>query len=117
MERRIGERVPVHGAVLEWYPPGSKVRRRGRHANATSDAAIADVSVTGARVVAQTNDKVRVGTVLAMVVNGVAVKAVVRYMSPTAHKRYTQYGVEFLQPTPQFQAMVALYVAGRPWGR
>lgn len=113
-ERRIGARQKVHGKVrwrtlrgASWF---ARVRRRDWRT-----VIVDDLSLTGARVIAEVEPAVRVGTAVELEADGHVGTARIRWIEPQPDGHTAHVGVEFLELSPGLQERVEALVAdGRP---
>lgn len=104
MERRIARRY-VTDTVIEIWIPRKGVLGRAR----TAEVPVADMSMFGASVYANKSDKIARGQVVEVAIGRYKTTAIVRSEKPSGDaKTLLRYGLEFIQPTPEFLAEVRL---------
>jgi hypothetical protein len=117
-ERRIGNRKPVDRLPIDWQVgerPAGFGRRRKK--DATVDAQVHEVSITGAAITAPHSAELIRGRRVRIGVGGLHGLVVIKRSVPTAEVGITRYGVEFVEMDPgltdQLRELVA---ADRPEG-
>src|SRR5688572_9109786 len=90
-DRRAGPRVPVDRAVIRWSPivPKTHFQRAAQ----TSEAAITEVSVSGAAIRARADRRVQVGTEVAIEVGDARGVVRVRRIEPMVPPSIAHYEV------------------------
>lgn len=102
--RRVGERHPVEHPVLWQVVPD---RRRGRRRNRPRSAVLADLSVSGARLVVPAGKPPPVGSMVVLDLEGVSANARVVRAEASGDGGPAGCGVTFVAPPPPFMAVVA----------
>jgi hypothetical protein len=103
-DRRIGRRVRVDPASLEWVP--LLPRKYFRRARRSERGEVVELSITGARVRAPAHDGVVVGTRVRIAVGGHDGLVAVRRIYLSNDSTCVTYGVEFLRLDPGLRELV-----------
>jgi hypothetical protein len=96
--RRIGQRLPSPGLTVTWRVP-RRTRWRTRVVEEVVD--VANVSATGAAIVAPTAADLRRDQVLELDCEGLAASARIRRIVPGSRPGVSYYGVQFVDPSPE----------------
>ena len=96
--RRIGRRLPSPGLTVTWRVP-RRSRWRTRVVEEIVD--IANVSASGAAIVAPTAADLRCDQVLELDCDGLAASARIRRIVPGSDPGLSYYGVQFVDPSPE----------------
>lgn len=102
--RRVGERHPVEHPVLWRVVPD---RRRGRRRNRFEPATLADLSVSGARLVVPAGKAPPRGVMVVLDLEGETANARVVRAEPAGQDGPAGCGLTFVTPPPSFMAVVA----------
>lgn len=102
--RRLGERHPVEHPVRWRVVP---VRRRGRQRNKLEAATVADLSVSGARLIIPARSAPPAGAMVALELEGETAQARVVRTDAGGDGEAKGCGVTFVTPSPSFMAVVA----------
>ncbi len=102
MERRISRRFVTTAVVEVWLPKRGVL---GRLKSAEFPAA--DLSQFGTSVIASKSDGLKRGQVVQVSVDGATCNAIVRnHFDIPDEKRKLRYGLEFIQPSTEFNAAI-----------
>lgn len=107
--RRLGERLDVSGIVVDWNVGATKaslLRRRRR-----DRADVIDVSVTGAQLLAPSNERLAVGDTLVIGAYGDTGTVQIRRISPVNNGKISVFGVEFLELEPALAELLFTTIA------
>jgi hypothetical protein len=96
--RRIGRRLPSPGLTVTW-----RVRRRTRWRTRVVEEVVdvANVSASGAALVAPTAADLRCDQVLELECDGLPASARIRRIVPGSEPGVSYYGVQFVDPSPE----------------
>ncbi|HXH57070.1 PilZ domain-containing protein [Iamia sp.] len=96
-DKRVGRRVQVDPQPVLWrVDPSKSAPARRRRFRAPPTAELLDVSVSGLRVRGPAPRDLRVGTVLAIEVDGLVGRVRIRRMDPEDGGRQCEYGLELV---------------------
>jgi len=113
-ERRIGSRQKVHGRARWRARRGSSWFARFRRRDWRT-VIVDDLSITGARVIADVEPTMRTGSVVEIEAEGHGGTARIRWIEPQPDGHAAHVGLEFLELSPGLQQRVEALVAdGRP---
>jgi hypothetical protein len=108
-ERRVGTRLPAQGVQVDWVV--EERSRLGRTKLNAVDAAMVEVSVTGAMLIAPRSRFVEVGTQAVVGLGDGRAVVSVRHIAPGPDDDHLGYGVHFVEPDETFQNEVFDLVA------
>ncbi len=109
--RRLGERLLPEGDLLVAWRTDRPAR--GLRRKEAPLARLADISVTGAGLVAPDDDDLGAGSVLMVGFDGADAVVRVRHRTPLPEPGWCFYGVEFVTTDPRIDAWVAELLDGR----
>lgn len=93
--RRLGARAPVDGAQLSWRP--IVARKRFARKQFPENACLVDLSLTGARIRAQVDPRIRIDTQIVVAAGGGSGVVRVRRIERGEYPDEAIYAVEFVQ--------------------
>lgn len=103
--RRLGERIAPDDLEIEWAIPGTKLgATKGR--KQPLRATVSDISISGLQVVAPGSDKVQVGTLVPITINGIETTVRVRWSRPALAEGQFVYGAVFLQISRELEDLI-----------
>lgn len=107
-ERRLGTRLPIFGMWVTWNVGRRDTRplHRRRHPLETLYGRVEDLSVSGAGIVAPTDETLRVGSTLLIEAEGFRGTVAVQQRRETDVEGLTRYGVSFVDFPPKFTVAV-----------
>lgn len=111
--RRLGDRHAVRGIVVDWDTGGRRRPTLGRRRFEEAD--VIDVSVSGAQLLAPSNDRITPGTKVTIVAAGALGTVRVVRVAQVTNGKLSVYGVEFVDLESTLESLLfAPTAAGRP---
>lgn len=101
---RMGERLAVHGLVLDWDTRGRRSPRWKR--SRFDEADVLNVSVTGAQLLAPDNHRIAVGHRVTIVAGGALGVVRVQRIVPVTNGPLALFGVEFVTLEAPLEALL-----------